>query len=492
METFDPGKFVLRQLGKQARIRNFFPLITSSLLVVLLFACVLAFILYNAGRELQELHIRHSQVERTSDELRQSSDDLSRYSRLYAVTGEQEYLDIYNAIIGIRNGTVPRPKNYEGVYWDLSPELREQRHPPGEKRPLRDEFDRLMTPEEIAVIEESKIQSDRLSGTLERRAFEAASGGGEEGLAMARDLLHSPEYRKHKQAVMLPLDELSDLIRARLKQEQRDIARYVNIVSALVALTLLLGLGLLIVVVRFSRARILRPVELLTRTMLENKDMPDAMEIGFRNDEIGLLASRFFQMKATMEQNYRELENISFRDPLTGIYNRNYFFQEGDLARKRAARDGSPICVIMADLDHFKSVNDTYGHLIGDEVLKQAAKVIAGNIRETDIVARFGGEEFVVILLNAHLESGAAVAEKIRAETEAAPCGPEGRQFTQTISLGVAEVLKEDEDLNAAISVADKALYAAKEAGRNQIQTSPRHPATTSEPPKESPPNPAA
>ena len=172
-----------------------------------------------------------------------------------------------------------------------------------------------------------------------------------------------------------------------------------------------------------------------------------------------------------MEHNYRELENASYRDTLTGVFNRNYFFQQGDLALKRAVRDKQQLCIIMTDLDNFKMINDAHGHLAGDDALKHAAAIITGNIRETDIAARFGGEEFVVVLIKTQLSDAMAVAEKIRAGMESSPCESHGEQIKMTTSIGVAEVNEEDGGINTAIARADKALYAAKAAGRNCVKT---------------------
>lgn len=464
---------------KPVRIRTFFPMVTGALCVLLLFVCFLAYVLFEASQEFLELHERHVAVERTADELRQSSDDLTRYSRLYAVTGDAKYLAIYNSIIDIRNGREPRPQNYEHIYWDLKPDVREERHPPGETRALRDVFPGLMTAEEIGTIEESRAQSDLLALSIERDAFDAIARGGASGREEAIRLLHSEEYRDHKHKIMLPLDQLAAQIRDRLQRETDDFVFRVRFKFILFAASLLLGVFILVSIMRYSRDRILKPINLLTQTILENRETPDAVDLGFRNDEIGLLAHRFFQMKSSMEHNYRELETASFRDALTEVYNRNYFFQEGEVARKRALRGGQKLCVMMADLDHFKSINDTHGHLVGDDALKHAANIIADNVRETDIVARFGGEEFVVILIKASLDDAASVAEKIRSQMEATPCESHGETIKVTISIGTAEVLKDDENLNAVIAVADRALYAAKENGRNRVEVGAREePAT--------------
>ena len=455
----------MKQLKQPMRIRAFYPLIAGVLLALLVLLGALAWLLYDASEDFARLRERHAQIERTADELRQSSDDLTRYARLYAVSGKRNYLDIYNAIIRIRNGEQPRPQNYHRIYWDLQPQVRLERHPPGEARALRDTFAELMTAEEIGTIEESQKQSDHLAETTEARAFAKVADG---DLQSAIQLLHSDDYRRRKHNIMLPLDKLAVQINHRLQRESDAFSRRVNILFLLLGITLIAGAGALHLIIRHSRERILKPLDLLARNILENKDARDG---NFHNDEIGLLAQRFFQMKSSMEHNYRELENASYRDTLTGVFNRNYFFQQGDLALKRAVRDKQQLCIIMTDLDNFKMINDAHGHLAGDDALKHAAAIITGNIRETDIAARFGGEEFVVVLIKTQLSDAMAVAEKIRAGMESSPCESHGEQIKMTTSIGVAEVNEEDGGINTAIARADKALYAAKAAGRNCVKT---------------------
>lgn len=449
------------------RIGAFYPLIAGVLLALLILFAALAWLLYSASTDYVELQKRHAHIKSVADELRQSSDDLTRYARLYAVTGERQYLDIFNDIIAIRKGDKPRPVDYQNIYWDLLPEVRAERHPPGEKRNLRNAFAELMTPQEILIIDESREQSDALAKTLENDAFAMIEAG---DLAGAVRLLHSAEYREQKHNIMLPLDKLAVEIQQRLEREAGEFARRINTLFFLLVIALFVGAAVMNIIISHSRRRILDPLDRLARSILENRDDDRG---SFHNDEIGLLARHFFQMKASMEQNYRELENVSFRDSLTGTYNRNYFFQEGGMALKRALRDKEKLCLIMADVDHFKSINDKHGHLVGDDALKHTTGIIAKNIRETDIAARFGGEEFVVVLIRTQLSDAIAVAEKIRAGLEGTPCKSGNDTIPMTISIGVTETTDDDKNISAAVARADKALYAAKEAGRNCVKTSP-------------------
>jgi diguanylate cyclase (GGDEF)-like protein/PAS domain S-box-containing protein len=153
---------------------------------------------------------------------------------------------------------------------------------------------------------------------------------------------------------------------------------------------------------------------------------------------------------------------LSLSDPLTGIANRRLLDMMLDRSLARCMRYGEPLSVVMADIDHFKNYNDTYGHVEGDRLLCQIADIFAREIRQTDLVARYGGEEFLIILTDANLDNSYAKAEKIR-EIIAATT-------KVTISLGVAtyqDGIKDKEDL---INRADQALYEAKEEGRNQVR----------------------
>lgn len=161
----------------------------------------------------------------------------------------------------------------------------------------------------------------------------------------------------------------------------------------------------------------------------------------------------------------KEIEKLSITDQLTGVYNRRKFDNSLEEEVQRARRYSEELALIMIDMDHFKDVNDTYGHQVGDDVLIVTAKLISEHVRNVDIVGRYGGEEFVVICPNIGLEQAVVVAEKLRAEIQKHEFDAVG---TKTISLGVAEFTEGDtpDDL---VKKADTALYKAKEEGRNRV-----------------------
>jgi two-component system cell cycle response regulator len=167
-----------------------------------------------------------------------------------------------------------------------------------------------------------------------------------------------------------------------------------------------------------------------------------------------------------------ELERLANFDSLTGLHNRQAILGRLHEAIHRAQRYGEDFSLIMLDLDHFKKVNDRYGHLTGDDVLEKVATLIRQNIRSIDITGRYGGEEFIIVLPKADLPSALAVAERIRNTIEMAEMkGSEGNVFAVTVSQGISSY-KPGEDAHSLISRADDALYKAKENGRNRVETS--------------------
>jgi diguanylate cyclase (GGDEF)-like protein len=177
------------------------------------------------------------------------------------------------------------------------------------------------------------------------------------------------------------------------------------------------------------------------------------------------------QERRDLEFQNKQLQKQALHDPLTKVYNRQFFDEMLDTEAKRCTRCASPIGLIFADVDHFKQINDTYGHQFGDVVLQQIVKVFADAIRNSDILARFGGEEFV-ILVNQPTERGLErLAEKIRGRVEAEPFLFGDMRVPVTVSLGAAISIpgRDDVDLpHRLIAAADASLYDAKRSGRNR------------------------
>jgi diguanylate cyclase (GGDEF)-like protein/PAS domain S-box-containing protein len=227
------------------------------------------------------------------------------------------------------------------------------------------------------------------------------------------------------------------------------------------------------------------------------KDSPDSAHIRswlgvpliFRNEIIGLLtvdskrsddfsqedaklATAFADQVAVALENARlfeEVQNLALTDPLTGLYNRRGLFEIGHIEFSRSVRLKRPFSALMLDIDHFKNVNDQYGHPVGDQVLQFLASELHSTIRGTDIVGRYGGEEFVIFLSGSNGKAAMDLAERLRRMIEEAPFFVGEKEIGITISLGVAEYNENSPNLETLVARADQALYVAKHKGRNRV-----------------------
>lgn len=185
-------------------------------------------------------------------------------------------------------------------------------------------------------------------------------------------------------------------------------------------------------------------------------------------------ARRILDLEATLKKRTEEVERLSITDPLTELYNRRYFNEHFPKVLRATRRHGRPLAVVMADIDHFKKINDTYGHQTGDQVLQNFAALLRGSLRAgLDWAARFGGEEFVVVLPETSVDQGVIVAERLRLlaahTTLETPKGP----VRLTASFGVAGIaagMADGVTLETLVAAADAALYRAKENGRNRTE----------------------
>lgn len=167
-----------------------------------------------------------------------------------------------------------------------------------------------------------------------------------------------------------------------------------------------------------------------------------------------------------------QLENMATIDSLTGLANRQAFLQRAKDEFNRARRYARPLTVVMIDIDHFKAINDQFGHATGDEVLRQAAAICHSSLRGSDFMGRVGGEEFVLLLPDTSHTSAYHVAERMRAHLSETPIELEnGTILNITASFGVASMNGDDSDFNMVLERADKAMYYAKHGGRNQVKS---------------------
>jgi diguanylate cyclase (GGDEF)-like protein/PAS domain S-box-containing protein len=167
-----------------------------------------------------------------------------------------------------------------------------------------------------------------------------------------------------------------------------------------------------------------------------------------------------------------ELFHEASTDPLTGISNRRYFMTQAEADFRRAKRYSHKMGLLMCDLDHFKEVNDTYGHAAGDAVLQEVVKAIQSSLRESDIMGRLGGEEFAVLLPETDADAALEVANRVRAAVAERKIEVENIVLSRTTSIGVAHIKPEDAEFDTLLMRADDAMYRAKNSGRNRIVVS--------------------
>lgn len=182
------------------------------------------------------------------------------------------------------------------------------------------------------------------------------------------------------------------------------------------------------------------------------------------------LASTFGFLLLHKERAEAQALRLATMDPLTGAYNRRTFHEIAERELSRARRAGQPLSIIMLDIDHFRAINEKHGHRIGDEVLQRFAEVVRSAMRKEDMLVRFGGEEFLVLLPDVPGPGAVVVAGRIRRTVANAPIEVDGLQFPVTVSLGVAARLDEGpESIETLLARADSALALAKERGRNRV-----------------------
>ncbi len=170
----------------------------------------------------------------------------------------------------------------------------------------------------------------------------------------------------------------------------------------------------------------------------------------------------------------QRISDMAIRDELTGVYNRRYLMERINEEAQRCQRNGGAFCICMVDIDFFKQVNDTYGHLPGDEVLRNVATAASKALRQLDFFGRYGGEEFIMVLTDTALEGAMVTAERVRQRVEQLQFAAIDPELRITVSIGVAEHVRRA-DSAATLKSADEALYRAKEGGRNRCVAAALH-----------------
>ena len=178
---------------------------------------------------------------------------------------------------------------------------------------------------------------------------------------------------------------------------------------------------------------------------------------------------KLIQQTERLEKAQEKLKLLAATDPMTKLYNRRYFSEISTTHFDLAMRATTPLSLIMIDIDHFKKVNDTYGHEVGDDVIIFLSNTLKEQSRKSDIVSRWGGEEFLILFPNTDVKGAEIIAQKIRKTIENSRIKIEDTEIMFTISIGLAYINKEDTKIENLIKRADDALYRSKEEGRNRV-----------------------
>jgi diguanylate cyclase (GGDEF)-like protein len=187
--------------------------------------------------------------------------------------------------------------------------------------------------------------------------------------------------------------------------------------------------------------------------------------------QVGCSIFRFLAASNVEAEYQEEIYRLTILDGLTGIYNKRYLLEYLDRELARSARNRRPLAALLIDIDHFKRVNDRFGHLVGDRTLRQVADCIKATIRREEVFARYGGEEFVLVLPEAGVAAAVRVAERICQEVAAHPLEYQGETYQVTVSVGVAVTNGHQPILlGELLQRADQTLYEAKRSGRNCVR----------------------
>lgn len=205
------------------------------------------------------------------------------------------------------------------------------------------------------------------------------------------------------------------------------------------------------------------------RKQLENITEEKSRALYVKSVELEKALETERQARRKIEFLYKEVERLCRIDPLTELNNRRSFAKDAERLFRLAVRYKKKMSCVMLDIDFFKKVNDTYGHAFGDKVLIEVAKRCKKEVRSTDLLARFGGEEFCFLFPETNQNGASFIAERIRTKISKQKFNSEKNPFSVTVSLGVAGLLESDKNIEELIKRSDVCLYKAKEIGRNRV-----------------------
>ncbi|MQX37821.1 sensor domain-containing diguanylate cyclase [Roseospira navarrensis] len=244
----------------------------------------------------------------------------------------------------------------------------------------------------------------------------------------------------------------------------------IQVTMLVVFSAVLVGATLLTVLLVLSLVQPLTGLQRAARTMADGDLSARVWPRG--RDELADLGHAFNTMADRIEEGDAELRALAVTDPLTGVLNRRGFLKLSEAEWDRNRRHGHSIAVLVMDIDHFKVINDTHGHDVGDVVLAEVAARLIDGVRTSDVIGRLGGEEFAIVLPETPLDAATTLAERLRADIAATPCATARAAVSVTASIGVAhsDGSRESSGFAGLLKRADDALYTAKHTGRNRVQ----------------------
>jgi len=319
----------------------------------------------------------------------------------------------------------------------------------------------------------------------ERAQVQAARGEWQQARALSQTILSRPSplraanvegeigrLHAHVGRAVDMLDRVHALTQVEMNAQVASVSVLRRRVLYGIATTFVLGLGAAIVVATALARSVMAPL----RALESSAHHFGAGDFSYRvaltgQNELGQLGKTLNAMADKLAQSQAMLRELSTHDDLTGLFNFREFHRQLTEEAERSRRYGRSFSLLMLDIDHFKAINDTYGHLAGDEALRALAALIRREVRPTDLVARYGGEEFVMVLPETTGPGAFALGERLRGLiADHAISLPTGQTIHLTVSMGLATFPEDQDSLPHLISAADQALYAAKSAGRNGIR----------------------
>ena len=466
----------------------------------ILFASAILLILYGAfglyvysEKEIDRANERRQISFQLAGKLRQSSDDLTRMVRTYVITGDPRFKKYYQLILDIRNGKIPEPEGYALPYWDLVVAgNRPQPIETGNGVALLDQMRREgFTNEEFNKLASAKQYSDELT-EMEFEAMRMVDSEYTNSSAkreQARQMLHGESYHQAKLKIMEPIKEFYILMDERTLaavNHQIYIAYLTRLLFILASVWVIFGLwriyNSLHKILGGSATEIHEQLDRigqgdLSAAILVKPGTEDSVLAGlFR------MQQKLISFELERKQSEAKIRGLAFHDSLTNLPNRRLLDDRLEQAIAASKRSGLFGAVLFLDLDNFKPLNDTHGHKAGDLLLIEVARRLESCVRKVDTVARFGGDEFVIVVseLDDNETEGKEQAYNLAEKVRLALAGTYllGSNITGTskmivhhnieVSIGVA-LFNNNSSPEMVLKYADKAMYKAKEAGRNTI-----------------------